>query len=103
MSLQQLIAKNGIKKCSPTWKKTEEKTIHPYLALVGTLPDAPHLAKSLKASFSNWYLTLFNELGCLSFLHTLSNKSDFEEMKIMNLMIQNDYVRNKGRQDPIAV
>ena len=27
-------------------KKTEEKNIDPYLALVGLLPDAPHLAKS---------------------------------------------------------
>ena len=72
--------------------------------VAGPLPDTPHLAKSLKASFSNCYLTLFNERGCLSFLHTLRNKADIEEMKIMkNFIRKNDYVRNKDRQDPIAV
>ena len=48
-------------------KKNEEKNIDPYLALTGPLSDAPHLTKSLKASFSNRYLTLFNECICLSF------------------------------------
>ena len=50
------------------------------------------------------YLTLFHERGCLSFSHTLRNKSDIEEMKIMkNLIRKNNYVRNEYRQDPIAV
>ena len=48
-------------------KKNEEKYIDPYLALADPLSDAPHLTKSLKASFSNRYLTLFNECICLSF------------------------------------
>ena len=48
-------------------KKNEEKNNDPYLALTGPLSDAPHLTKSLKASFSNRYLTLFNECICLSF------------------------------------
>ena len=37
-------------------------------------------------------------------LHTLRNKSDTEEMKIMkNLLRKSDYVRNNDRRDPIAV
>ena len=85
-------------------KKTEEKTTDPYLPLADSLQDAPYLVKSLKASFSSLYLTLFHERGCLSFSHTLRNKSDIEEMKIMkNLIRKNNYVRNEYRQDPIAV
>ena len=63
------------KKCSSIWKKKLKKTIDSYLALVNPLPDAPHIVKSLKAFFSNWYLTLFYERACLSFLHTLRNNS----------------------------
>ena len=37
-------------------------------------------------------------------LHTLRNKSDTEEMKIMkNLIRKSDYVRNNDQRDPIAV
>ena len=36
--------------------------------------------------------------------HTLRNKSDTEEMKIMkNLIRKSDYVRNNDQRDPIAV
>ena len=56
--------------------KNWKKTIDSYLALVHPLPDAPHIAKSLKALFSSWYLTLFHERDCLSLLHTLRNNSD---------------------------
>lgn len=82
----------------------EKMTIDPDLALMVPLPDTPHLGKSFKASFSNWILKLFNERTCLGFLHTLRNKSSKEEMEIMRkLLPKNDYVRNKDRQDPIAV
>ena len=78
--------------------------IDPSLALTVPLPDSPHLGKSFKASFSNWYLKLYDERGCLSFLYTLRNKADQEEMAIMKRLIKkNDYVRNKDRQDPVAV
>ena len=44
-------------------KKTEEKNIDPYHALVDSLPGAPHLPKSLKASFCSsvqkFYMILF--------------------------------------------
>ena len=85
-------------------KEIEEGKINPAFSLLSPLPDCPHLGKSLKASFSNWYLKLQNERGCLSFLYTLRNKANETEMKIMrNFLTKNDYVRNKDRQDPIAV
>ena len=74
------------------------------LSLTVPLPDAPHLGKSFKASFSNWVLKLFSERGCLAFLHTLKNKSTRDQMaETKKLIPKNDYVRNKDRQDPIAV
>ena len=82
----------------------ENGTFDPHICLAVPLPDAPHLGKSLKASFSNWFLQLSNERGCLAFLHTLRNrstKSEREEMR--KLLPKNDHVRNKDRQDPVAV
>ena len=95
----------GNKKMFLTIKKSiEENAIDPYLSLLSPLPDPPHLGKSLKASFSNWLLQFTDERGCLSLLHTLRNKSGEEEMKVMkNLITKNDYVKNKDRQDPVAV
>ena len=55
----------------------------PYLALVGPSADETHLVRNLKASFSNWCLSLFNQRRSLSFFHTLRHKSDIEEMKTM--------------------
>ena len=82
----------------------ETKRADPELSLTIPLPDAPHHGKSFKVSLSNWILKLFNEIGCLAFLHTLRNKSTRDEMAEMKKLIpKNDYVRNKDRQDQIAV
>ena len=73
------------------------------LSLISPLPDCPHLGKSLKAYFSNWYLKLDDERSNLSFLYTLRNSSDKEKMQIMRkLLPKNGYVRNKDRQDSIC-
>ena len=53
--------------------KIETERTDPELSLTVPVPDAPHLGKSFKASFSNWILKLFNERRCLAFLHTLRN------------------------------
>ena len=42
-------------------EKIEAKTIDPHLSLLSSLLDPPHLGKSLKASFSNWMLKLYDE------------------------------------------
>ena len=54
----------------------EGGTVNPYLVFLLPLPDAPHIDKSIKASFSNWHLKLFGEKGCLAFLYTLRKKAD---------------------------
>ena len=80
----------------------ENETIDPLLSLVVPLPDSPHLEKSLKASFSNWYLKLLDERGWLSFLYKLRNKASKLEMNKMRKLLPKN-VRNKDRQDPISV
>ena len=55
-------------------KETEEVIIDPHLSLLSVLPDRSHVLKTCKASFSNWYLELKNERGCLALLYTLQNK-----------------------------
>ena len=85
-------------------EKIEAKTIDPNLSLLSPLPDLQHLGKSLKVSFSNWLLKLFDERGCLSFLHTLLNKPGEKEMRVMRkLVAKNDHVKNKDRQYSKAV
>lgn len=82
----------------------EDKTIDKDLYLLVPLPDCPHVGKSLKANYSNWFLKLGNERGNLAILRTLRNKSDPTTKKAMRkLLPKNDYVRNKDRQDPVAV
>ena len=76
----------------------------PNLLLLSPLPDCPHLGKNMKTSCSNWYLKLDDEHSNLSFLYTLRNSSDKEEMQIMRkLLPKNDYVWNKDLQGPIPV
>ena len=50
-----------------------------YIATTGL----PIFGKSMKASFSYWYLKLDDRRINLSFLHTIRNSSDKEEMHIM--------------------
>ena len=57
------------------------------LSLLSSLPGCPHLGKSMKASFSNWYLKLDDERSNLSFLYMLRNSADKEEMQIMRKIL----------------
>ena len=85
-------------------KSIEEGTIDAYLSLLTILPDCPHVGKSLKASFSNWWLKLCNERGNLGLLRTLRNRAGSATMTTMRKLVQrNDHVKNKDRQDPAAV
>ena len=47
--------------------KIETERTDPELLLAVPLPNAPHLGKIFKASFSNWILKLFNERRMLGF------------------------------------
>ena len=84
--------------------KIENSEIDPYLSLLSILPDCPHVGKSLKASFSNWWLKCGHERSNLSQLRTLRNRSDnTTKEKFRKLLPKNDHVKNKDRQDPSAV
>ena len=82
----------------------EHETLDSDLALLAPLPDCPHVGKSLKASFANWFLKRGNERGNRAILSTLRNKSDpLTKSAVRKLIPKNDYVRNKDRQDSMAV
>ena len=85
-------------------KSIEEGTMDPEISLFTALPDCVHEGKSLKASFSNWWLKLNNERSNIGLLRTLRNRSSFDTMsKIRKLIPRNDHVKNKDHQDPSAV
>ena len=74
------------------------------MLLLSLLPYVPHVFKTCKASFSNWYLQLNNERGCLSIFYTLRNRADHDVRKnIKSFLKKNDYVWNRDRQNPTGV
>ena len=75
--------------------KIEMERTDPELSLTVPLPDVPHLGKSFEASFSNWILKLFNERGCLAFLHTLRNKSIGDNIAEMNWLCKKKWLCKK--------
>lgn len=76
----------------------------PELAFLSILPDCPHVGKSMKAVFSNWWLKCRNERINLAAIRTLRNRSDKATRdKFRKLIPKNDHVKNKDRQDPSAV
>ena len=78
--------------------KIENGEIDPYLSLLSILPDCPHVGKSLKASFSNWWLKCGDERSNLSQLRTLRNRSDnTTKEKFRKLLPKNDHVKNRDR------
>lgn len=82
----------------------EASSIDPEYLLLTVLPDVPHVGKSLKCSYSNWYLKLGDERGNLSIIRNLRNRSAPDVQKKMRSFIPiNDHVRNRDRQDPQAV
>ena len=57
------------------------------------LPDVPDVLKTCKASFSNWYLQLNNEHGCLSTFYTLRNRADHDVREnVKSFLKSNDHV-----------
>lgn len=85
-------------------EKLEEGTIDPELEFLCILPDCPHVGKSMKAAFSNWWLKCKDERINLGLLRTLRNRSDKATKDCFrNLIPKNDHVKNKDRQDPSSV
>lgn len=73
-------------------KILQDGSIDVDLRMLVPLPDCAHVGKSLKASFANWYLQLQNERGNLDI-----------KKKMREFLPKNDHVKNKDRQDPMAV
>ena len=68
------------------------------------LPDCPHVGKSMKAAFSNWWLKYNGERINLALIRTLRNRSNKEtKATFRKLTPKNDHVKNKDRQDPSSV
>ncbi len=68
------------------------------------MPDFPHVGRSLKGSFANWWLKLNTERGNIGLLRTLLNRSDVNtKEQVRRLIKRNDHLKNKDRQDPSAV
>ena len=82
----------------------ESDEVDPCLSFLSILPYFPHVGKSLKASFSNWWLKCEDERANLGLLRTLRNRSDAKTKEMFRRLIpKNDFVKNKDRQDPTAV
>ena len=85
-------------------KSVEDGNVDPDISLLKVLPDCVHVGKSLKSSFSNWWLKLNIERSNISLLPSLLNRSSFRTMsKMKKLIPRNDHVKNKDCQDPSAV
>ena len=85
-------------------EKLEKVTIDPELEFLCILPDCPHVGKSMKAAFSNWWLKCKDERINLGLLRTLRNRCDkATKDRFRNLIPKNDHVKNKDRQDPSSV
>ncbi|KAJ7383334.1 hypothetical protein OS493_028882 [Desmophyllum pertusum] len=66
--------------------------------------DCPHVGKSMKAAFSNWWLKCKGERINLALIRTLRNRSNKETKDAFRKLIpKNDHVKNKDRQDPSSV
>ncbi len=82
----------------------EKGEIDSSATLLTVLPDCPHVGKSFKDSFANWWLKLGSERGNIALLRTLRNRSSPSTMSELRRHIpKNDHVKNKDRQDPSAV
>ncbi len=77
-------------------EKLESGTEDPALSFLSVLPDCPHVGKSMKAAFSNWWLKCGGERINLGLLRTLRNRAN-KEMKdtFRKLIPKNNHVKNK--------
>ena len=84
--------------------ETEQNRINQEFVLLTPIPDAPHVGKSLKAEFSNWYVKLGNEISNIAITRDLRNKSTSKvQTEIRKYLPKNNYVRNRDREDPSSV
>ena len=80
-------------------KDKEDETESPHMTLTVVIPDAVHLGKSLKCSFSNWFLHLGGERSSLAIIRTLRDKTPSGDVRqtFRKLLKDQEAVRNKDR------
>ena len=81
-----------------------DQSIDPELSLLSIIPDVPHVGKSLKAGFSNWFLKIGEERSSLAVIRCMRGRSSSDvKQRMRKLIPKNDHVRNRDQQDPTAV
>lgn len=78
--------------------------VDPQLELCVYLPDAVHVGKSCKCSFSNWFCLFDNSRLSLAVVHTLREDSDFAIKSQLRKLLTKEEVQNKDRMavEPIT-
>ena len=85
-------------------KMSENNTMPPELLLLTPLPDVVHIGKSLKCSWSNWFIDLNEQMSNLVLIRTLRDSTDSDVRKLLRKMLTLECVRNKDRMavEPIV-
>ena len=84
-------------------KLQEDQLIDPALQSLVFLPDGVHVGKSLKCSFSNWFVVLKDARSCLAVIQTLREDSNPNVREPLRRLLRAEDVQNKDRMavDPI--
>lgn len=85
-------------------KMSENNTMPPELLLLTPLPDVVHIGKSLKCSWSNWFIDMNGQMCNLVLIRTLRDSTDSGVRKLLRKMLTLECVRNKDRMavEPIV-
>lgn len=85
-------------------KMSAENNLPPELLLVSPIPDVVHLGKSLKCSWSNWFIELDRQKSNLVLLRTLRDSTEPEVRKQLRKLLSLECVRNKDKMavEPIV-
>jgi len=75
----------------------QHNTMPPEPLLLTPLPDVVHIGKSLKCSWSNWFIDLNGQMSNLVLILTLRDSTDSDVRKLLRNMLTLEYVRNKDR------
>ena len=73
----------------------QHNTMPPEPLLLTPLPDDVHIGKSLKCSWSNWFIDLNGQMPNLVLIRTLRDSTDSDVRKLLRKMLTLECVRNK--------
>lgn len=83
-------------------KRSENNTMPPKFLLLTPLPDV-HIGKSLKCSWSNWFIDLNGWMSNLVLIRTLRDSTDSDVRKSLRKMLTIECVWNKDRMAVEAI